>query len=127
MQGSFSWKIMPNIEPTDFQRAIYVYRYNTFDDKPDYINSFRTKLNLITGGFIFMLSLIQYFDIDREPDDSITVYCNNFSALCQVDTPVCKRNIRHHLIPEYSLVNELQRCIEKLRLDADSNHSKGNQ
>ena len=127
MQGSFSWKIMPNIESTDFQRAIYVYSYNTFDDKPDYINSFRTKLNLITGGFIFMLSLIQYFDIDREPDDSITIYCNNVSALRQVDTPVCKRDIRHHLTPEYSLVNELQRCIEKLRLDVDSKHSKSTQ
>ena len=74
-----------------------------------------------------MLIRIQYFGVDREPDTSITVYCDNISALCQLETSVQKRSARHCLIPEYYLVNKLQQCIKKLCLNVDPEHVKGHQ
>ena len=74
-----------------------------------------------------MISLIKYFDIDPHPDASITVYCDNVSALRQVDTPLWKCSTRHRMVPEYDLVNELKQCINKTRLDVDPEHVKGHQ
>ena len=62
----------------------------------------------LTGGFLFIISLTKCFDIDPETDASITVYCDNLSALIQVEKPLRKRSTRHHMIPEYNLVKKLQ-------------------
>ena len=74
-----------------------------------------------------MLSLIQYFDIDPESNASVTVYCDNVSAILRVETPLRKCGTRHRLILEYDLSRKLQWCIEKLRLNVDPEHVKGKQ
>ena len=126
-QVSFGWKTAPKIKPTDFQRAIYVDSSRTCDANPEYINSIRSELSGITGGLIFMLILIQYFNIDPDPNASVNVDCNNVFFFIRVDTPLRKRGNRHHLIPEYNLVNELQRCIKKLRIRINNEPVKGHQ
>ena len=83
-------------------------------------------LNL-TGGSLFIISLTKCFDIDPETDASITVYCDNLSALIQVEKPLRKRSTRHHMIPEYNLVKKLQQWIEKLHLDINPEHIKCHQ
>ena len=118
---------MPKIEPTDFQSSIYVDSSVPYNANLYYINSFYEKKYGITSGFLFMIILIEYFDIDPEPDTYIVLYCNNVSALRQVDTPLRKRGTLHRLIPEYNLVKELQKCIKKLRLVANPNHIKVHQ
>ena len=91
-------KIVPNIKPTYFQPAIYIFSSGPCNSNPGYNNSFCTEISGITGGLIFMLSLIQYFDIDPEPNASVTVYCENFSAIRRVDTPLRKWGTRHRLV-----------------------------
>ena len=126
-QRSFGWKIVQNIEPTYLQCAIYIDISSPWDANLDYLTYFRTELAGIISGFLFMLRLIQYFEINPEPDSSVTVYCNNVSSLFQVDTSLRKRGTRHHMIPEYNLVKTMQWCINKLRIGVDPEQVKGHQ
>ena len=103
-RGSFGWRILPKIKPKDFQQAIYVHRSVTCDTNKDYINSIGAELSGITSSFIFMLSLIKYFEIDPEPDASIYLQLINFYSHLRVKTPLRKRGTCHRLIPAYDLV-----------------------
>ena len=71
--------------------------------------------------------LLEYYDLDPEPNSFIMIYCDNISELNQVSSSLIERGPRHHLVPEYDLTNKLHKCINAVGILVKTHHVKGHQ
>ena len=96
------------------------------DADPVTLSSFRAELSGILGALILIDLILEWFCLGRAGPITITIVCDNISALERIDTPF-DRGIRYRLIPEYDLINELHDTLDRLYATAETKHVKGHQ